>query len=1402
MSEYGGYQRQRAHSLGPYTSVYEAAAPDGRPGRFALKIFHPPASTKVRRSYDIAGWLLAAERQQLSARKDGAVLEVVAFGLCAEGAYAVTPWQEHPLEPIVETMAAKGDLLRALAECLLNALEQWGAQTGGSHRKLKASNIFLTHSGPLAGMTVVLTDPWFVFGDKTGPKRVNDLTALGGILAQVVRRREVTAWPIEDGPEWRALGRPGKAWLAYCNYLLNPQPAAGELTLAEARARLRKIPKDAQPVRKALLIGSAALVVAAAGVVAFARFGNPIYMPLNLRKLAETVQNPRAVRENVTPAWALLCRAWDTWLIDLQGNAPRLLQTESLWSGKNDPLRVAIANFNADAKSIMPGTVIPEAAGEKRLGVLGDTPPPAVLAQLKTTRVSDEVDAAYDKVRNLALQLERWPRWEEMRTLLALLKDRGFTRAAGALEPRLPAKPASPGYKLDVVRTLKLFNDVSLDDTGTLLLASRWDEITTLKNHMEGMTEDRIQKRMPELILQPLTDHSSLADFADSLAGPLEQMRRYRREYNDPAVVPERFLKESALLKETADVTTADFPRWEQELVQFSKVPASEDPRLASSLDDTLKNLPATAGDLEADAPAAEPGGLATLSAADFKREFDGLTTSLKSLRGREIVRHDLPAIGDETNKLAGIFHLMEQRLEATLALLKPEIWLGKVAQPYGKFTETKQRWAAWQATLSGVKPADLSRDRPRFRGLRAQERQIRAWIDGLEGPEGLAALVVPDLSKASADTAAALRELENARREQAASAVGVIAEWRNALPVVPWAAAGVAVRAPLESHRQWLVDLPVFAANLDRLSLLLEGGFAWNEGVGEVMDRLAKNPGVDALTGRPAEWNTEAKLLGRLVQSDDRAELVGAAQTGGLSRKFTAWRRLGTLAGWPAGAEDLDVDGGVVSALRATVARDVADEARRDTLLGELKKETQVRWNRAARNSAADEKRLTAVFERMERYGISDADLDAPALYDLNLWRLKRSDWSEVDLAPLKSRRDNFVTAVRAISGVVDQPAVTKFVNDLAGIELVVDPNRAPTPSPKMAGWHEELTDAGLGLTATWQSGGHEVKLDFLVVQPDDATPPFYLARREVAVGEFLDLTGTRPKDTEALMVEMPLWARADTPATPRDIPLAWSPRVDNTGRYAGFELNPTWIPYPTAPVKGLLEDADLRTKTPALDQAAAEKPSLRSPLQMIPPEAAKIFAEKLLGARLPKPAEWQAALRKLGTPASGIFRGANFQRLFEYLRDYKAAGQTTTWRPGVGAFLPRVATPGVASRRKYVDDGKAGGGRADARLWFAPVDEGVATGGFFNLTGNVSIYLYDDAARQFYVAGGSALSPPGIDFAEAQKVEASGEIGAKKVTEGFSDVGIRPAFDAPPGFKERYKLLVLVRDQRYLTW
>lgn len=1389
MADYSGYQIKRTHALAPLTSVHEAVAADGRPGRFALKVFHPPPSTGARRILAIEGWLLAAERQQQAAKKDGAVVEVLAFGRCEEGAYLVMPWQERSLEPWIKTLGVKGDTLRALAECLLNTIEQWEKQTGRPHGNLKAANVFLGRSGSLVGMTARLSDPWSVPGATSEQLSQRDFAAVGHMLAEIVRRRPPGAWPIEDAPEWRALGKPGKAWLDFCNDLLNPSPEGGALTVAEVRKRLHRVPKDSNPVKTAALLGAGVVGLAAAAVVGFARFGDPIYMPGPILQLAVTLRNPKAFREEITPDWARLCRAWDAWLLDLQNSAKRLDRTQDLWA-PNDPLKAALANFVATAEQLRPETIVPEAAG-RGLGSLADAPPDNVRSKLLQVSVSDAVTAAMGQVNRLALQLETWQRWEEMRTLLADMEARGFTRAAAALQPRLPPARSSAGYRLDIVRTLKLLNELSLDRDGAIPLAGRWSEITRLTGEMEA-SGDRVQQAMPGIIKGRLVDRSSLADFADLLVPPLEELRQRRKQFLEPQVVRERFLKESPLQAETAAVTEADFPRWEQELAAYSKVPAGEDPRLAPALDATMARLPQAAQDLDVDAPAPEPGGLATLSTADFQREMQAKAAELKQLRDREnVVRRDLPEITAETSKFAEALNLLGQRIEATLVLLNPQTWLDKVARPYeGRFNETRQRWAAWQATLGGVTAEALRADRARMRALRGQERQIREWLDGLEGPNGFGALAVPDLTAASSDTAGELQRIEAVRREQAAAAAGAAAEWRNALPVTAWAAASAAVRAPLEAHRSWLAALPQFAAGLDRLNDLLTAGFEWAEGVQETMNTLAGYGGLDELQARPAGWRDEARQLAGLANNTDRAALTAAAQAGGLSRKLMAWRRLGTLAGWPGGAEDFDFDRGVVAVLRETVGRDVKDEARKTSLLDEMARQVRARFNRAARVAAAAEASLTAMFERLQPAGLTEADLEEPVAYNLALWRLKRADWNESNLDRLRIRRDEFVNTVRAIGGIPAQPGVGELLNELAGIELKDDPNRPAPPSPRDAGWQEELTNEGLGMIATWSDGGKTVRLEYNIVQPADGSPPFYLARRAVAVGEFVDLLSARTKRATAVMEALPRWARSASGAKPYNQPLSWRPRED--GR--GIEVNTTWIYHRNPQVQGLVDNTALLESRPELDRAFKETPTARSPLQQLPPDTARIFAEQVLGARLPKPEEWRAVVNLAGRPTDGYFRGSSFQQLWTFLENYREGGVPIAWRPGAGAFKkPRTA-----------DDGQPATMPDKQRLWPAPVDEGPETNGFTNLFGNVWTYLYDEAAKAYFVAGGSVLSPPGLDFTQPQKVEGSALIGSTAATalqDGYSDVGIRPAFDAPPGFRERYKFLVLVRNQKYLT-
>jgi hypothetical protein len=307
-------------------------------------------------------------------------------------------------------------------------------------------------------------------------------------------------------------------------------------------------------------------------VLAYARLGEPRSMPEPMQRLAVKVRNARAFTILVPSSWAQLCLAWDTWLGELQSRGPRLLQTEALLK-PNDPLRKAIADFLVVSKDLRPESLVPEATVEKRLAVLAKEPPDAVLREMQLTSVRARVEEAAKQITDLVVQLENWPEWDRLRSLLKLMQDRGFTRAAAALQARLPPARGSAGYgRMDLVRTLKLLNDLSLDETGTLLLHYRWSEISRLAADMQA-SGDRIQGAMPDLVLSRLTDQPSLVEFADSLVGPLEEMKLHRVQFLDPQVDRERFLKESPLQSETAVVMAADILRWEQELARFSRSP-------------------------------------------------------------------------------------------------------------------------------------------------------------------------------------------------------------------------------------------------------------------------------------------------------------------------------------------------------------------------------------------------------------------------------------------------------------------------------------------------------------------------------------------------------------------------------------------------------------------------------------------------------------------------------------------------------------------------------------------------------------------------------------------------------------------------------------------------------------
>jgi hypothetical protein len=281
-----------------------------------------------------------------------------------------------------------------------------------------------------------------------------------------------------------------------------------------------------------------------------------------------------------------------------------------------------------------------------------------------------------------------------------------------------------------------------------------------------------------------------------------------------------------------------------------------------------------------------------------------------------------------------------------------------------------------------------------------------------------------------------------------------------------------------------------------------------------------------------------------------------------------------------------------------------------------------------------------------------------------------------------------------------------------------------------------------------------------------------------------------------------MPRWVlREGDGNEPWSTPLAWRPREDR----AGLELNPRWIYRPDAQLAPYLAtEADGAAGAAAV--LVRERPTERSPLQRVSPDLARRLCAELLGARLPTPAEWRALVASIDAAGPANRRDGSFAALWRYLETARVGDEGIAWRPNRDIFLPlQTVREGSRTRRlPLADDGRAATEADDGHLFPAEVDAGPETLGFVHLFGNVWAYLYDPGEQRYYVAGGSALSPPALDPREPQRVEGIPLIGNSRgqaLTDGFSDVGVRPAFDAPPGVRDRLEMFRLVRAQQFLT-
>jgi len=187
-------------------------------------------------------------------------------------------------------------IIRAVTEGAI-ALRMAG---GRSHGNLKPANVLLGASAKITSAEVVVTDPMPGEISSAADFEVADLQAIGRIIYQLVRRRELAdaeQWmtlPIQMSREWTdTFGKDAQAWLDLCNRLLECR-SLDFYSLDRLASDLKGLQPKAV-LSPALIVGAVVLVVAAMGV-AFGMRGRKA-----APAAAPAAQGPKPARTNAPP---------------------------------------------------------------------------------------------------------------------------------------------------------------------------------------------------------------------------------------------------------------------------------------------------------------------------------------------------------------------------------------------------------------------------------------------------------------------------------------------------------------------------------------------------------------------------------------------------------------------------------------------------------------------------------------------------------------------------------------------------------------------------------------------------------------------------------------------------------------------------------------------------------------------------------------------------------------------------------------------------------------------------------------------------------------------------------------------------------------------------------------------
>jgi hypothetical protein len=707
----------------------------------------------------------------------------------------------------------------------------------------------------------------------------------------------------------------------------------------------------------------------------------------------------------------------------------------------------------------------------------------------------------------------------------------------------------------------------------------------------------------------------------------------------------------------------------------------------------------------------------------------------------------------------------------------------------------------------------DLEELRDELDQLQAESSDLGGWYEGLStklGPESLlegqwrshVKTIVPqeDLPALSADTAA------YSERRQSVDVWAAI--FRNAertlsdlsLPPLPAGAiaADLERRADLEA---WLKDRLIDSLQqlLDGLSERQAPQMEWEEAVKNwargtaaqlinVLSLFEKDiaafaadlqevapvgisPGKVLIIANRF-WSDDDlpdRLGGVIARARELEAVRGATSIGDLlpifegtpqpAIRYEICKRLEALPDWPATVADLQLAMGLWQRIQPGEA-----------LPSGFEESVFALWQTAVR-SADNRSGRIPFWQFFDEFMPDRAESLSPVWqYDRAVSLLLSPAFREDDSQSAPEVRSSLVRFLRSSEELTAEPSIGAFTETLAALDLSGESRGDAADSlaafgPALHGWELHASDPeGAWVHYRWRSvnlslrtGMEFYDLVFLLI--DDTTEePFYLATHEVPSGLFFDWLN----DTTG-------WDRLDPIFPSRAIGADDQFRDDNWSEGRGARswtldagknlyLHDTW------------QYTSAYNEVPVDPEAFTNPPNRFSPLNFISREVASTWADGL-ACRLPTPAEFRAVAEKVSKrtlPIAGVnLRDQAWRKQMDYLRAEPGAEGLFGW-PHLNCFVPEgVQAKGLeAAAATEIDDGE---------VWFYdvtfPGDDPLV---LKNLRGNVAEYLFDPTSGQSFVAGGSAFSPPEVEWDRPYALT-----GTEPAI--FSDIGFRLAMDAP---------------------